>query len=162
MMGLHYACWIILPMLFFSPLNGLGFYALRIAFMGYAMFAVFAPGHFPAEAACLDAAEERTDFIALQTSASVNFRTGIIGRFFCGGLEYQIEHHLFPHVAHIYYPKMSPLVEEFCRQYGYPYRTLTWRQAIWKSLAVFRTPKRIETAAEALRAGRLPAPSAAS
>ena len=44
------------------------------------------------------------DFALLQTTASVNFRTGFIGRFVRSGLEYQIEHHLFPNLSHIYYP----------------------------------------------------------
>jgi fatty acid desaturase len=72
-----------------------------------------------------------------QTATTVNFRTGPIGRFLCSGVEYQIEHHLFPRISHVYYPELSPLVEQFCRERNYPYRTLGWFEAIWKSLATF-------------------------
>jgi linoleoyl-CoA desaturase len=39
-----------------------------------------------------------------------------------GGLNYQIEHHLFPHVCHAHYPALSALVRETCRDYGIKYR----------------------------------------
>ena len=38
-----------------------------------------------------------------------------------GGLNFQIEHHLFPQVCHVHYPAMSRIVEETCREYGVRY-----------------------------------------
>jgi linoleoyl-CoA desaturase len=40
---------------------------------------------------------------------------------YIGGLNYQIEHHLFPNICHIHYPKIAPIVEATAKQYGYPY-----------------------------------------
>jgi linoleoyl-CoA desaturase len=40
---------------------------------------------------------------------------------FVGGLNYQIEHHLFPNVCHIHYRKLSNLVRETAREFGLPY-----------------------------------------
>jgi linoleoyl-CoA desaturase len=41
--------------------------------------------------------------------------------FFCGGLNRQIEHHLFPRVCHIHYPALAPIVRETAREFGLPY-----------------------------------------
>ncbi|MFK7951620.1 MAG: fatty acid desaturase [Ekhidna sp.] len=40
---------------------------------------------------------------------------------FIGGLNYQIEHHLFPNVCSIHYPKISPIVERIAKEHGVPY-----------------------------------------
>jgi linoleoyl-CoA desaturase len=40
---------------------------------------------------------------------------------FVGGLNYQIEHHLFPQVCHIHYRAISPLVRETCQEFGIRY-----------------------------------------
>ncbi len=139
----HWATWVLLPMLFFAPIDVIGFYVLRMALMGYAMFIGFAPAHFPPEAEAAEADQKTADFILRQTATTVNFRTGRFGALLCGGVEYQIEHHLFPWIPPYYYPELSKTVSEFCRQHGYPYRTLGWGEGTWKSLAVFYRPKRV-------------------
>lgn len=40
---------------------------------------------------------------------------------YIGGLNYQIEHHLFPKVCSIHYPNISPIVEETAKEFGIPY-----------------------------------------
>ena len=40
---------------------------------------------------------------------------------FVGGLNYQIEHHLFPKVSHVHYPAISKIVQEKCKEYHLPY-----------------------------------------
>ena len=40
---------------------------------------------------------------------------------YVGGLNYQIEHHLFPRVCSVHYPAISPIVEEVAVKYGMPY-----------------------------------------
>jgi fatty acid desaturase len=144
-MVLHYLVWIVLPMAFFPVLNVLLFYLLRLCLLGYAMFAVLAPGHFPEEAILLEKVDmDEESFVLRQAATSINFRTGFLGRLLCSGLEYQVEHHIFPSLSHVYYPKVRPLVEEFCRDKGYPYRTLGWGEALWKSYQVFWRPKAVQ------------------
>jgi fatty acid desaturase (delta-4 desaturase) len=41
--------------------------------------------------------------------------------FLSGGLNYQIEHHMFPGTAHNLYPKMAPIIKEECAKEGIPY-----------------------------------------
>lgn len=153
----HVALWLVIPAVFFGPLPVLALYAVRVVLLGYGIFIAFAPAHFPEEAAFLDREGRsrpeyfrKADYILLQTSTTLNFRTGFFGRLFCAGVDYQIEHHLFPGYSHVYYPEMSRILKRFCEENGYPYRTLGWWEAIWKSLVVFRTPKPIYPRLEAL------------
>jgi fatty acid desaturase len=151
----HLVTWLVVPMFFFSPLAVIGVYALRTAIIGVALFTILAPGHFPAEAMCFSRDQrEAGDFYLRQTAATANFRTGFIGRFLCSGLEYQIEHHLFPGVSHIYLPRMAPAVQEFCARHGLPYCQFGWGEAIWKSYAVMFKPKVVRSCVESVRGAR--------
>jgi linoleoyl-CoA desaturase len=38
-----------------------------------------------------------------------------------GGLNYQIEHHLFSTISHIHYPNISKVVQQVCEQFNVPY-----------------------------------------
>lgn len=40
---------------------------------------------------------------------------------YAGGLNFQVEHHLFPNVCHLHYPKISKIVEATAHKYGVPY-----------------------------------------
>jgi linoleoyl-CoA desaturase len=57
-----------------------------------------------------------------QAETTVNFaRRSIIWTWFLGGLNFQIEHHLFPRISHVNYPALSKVVEQTCREYGVQY-----------------------------------------
>jgi linoleoyl-CoA desaturase len=43
---------------------------------------------------------------------------------FVGGLNYQVEHHLFPHISHVHYPEISKIVKSTAEQYGVPYKVM--------------------------------------
>jgi len=139
---LHYAFWIGLPLLFWPLPAVAGVYLVRGVLLGYAMYAVLAPGHFPAEARrTTEEARRAADFFTLQTEATVSFRTGWLGRFLCSGLEYQVEHHLFPNISHVHYPKVSMAVQAFCGEQGLTYHSHSWGMALWKSWMVLRSPQ---------------------
>ena len=56
----------------------------------------------------------------LQTTANFSRNNPFIN-WFVGGLNFQIEHHLFPNICHIHYRKISHIVERTAREYGLPY-----------------------------------------
>jgi linoleoyl-CoA desaturase len=43
---------------------------------------------------------------------------------FIGGLNYQVEHHLFPHISHVHYPRIAQIVKSTAQQYGLPYKEM--------------------------------------
>ena len=141
---LHYVVWVGLPMIYFPAIDVIAFNVVRFALMSYGMYALFAPGHFPAEAAMVRP-NCGGDVVAMQTLTTVNYRTGWLGRLICGGLEYQIEHHLLPSISPAHYPRLSGMVREYCERHGYPYRSFGWGEALWKSFAVFTQPKPVYT-----------------
>jgi linoleoyl-CoA desaturase len=145
-LAFHAATWIGLPLLVFPAADVLMFYALRSICVGIGLFVILAPGHLPREAACVMPAARNPNPATQQIRGTVNFRTGWLGRFVCSGLEYQIEHHLFPNVSHTRLPEVSVLVRDYCRLHGLPYRTLGWAEAVVKSFAVFVVPKPVVVA----------------
>ena len=56
----------------------------------------------------------------LKTTANFAPRNKIIS-WFVGGLNYQVEHHLFPRISHIHYPRISVIVANTCKKYDLPY-----------------------------------------
>jgi len=58
--------------------------------------------------------------------------------YYVGGLNYQIEHHLFPHICHLNYPRLAPIVRATCAEFGVCYNCYpTWREALashWREL----------------------------
>ena len=80
-----------------------------------------------------------------QVKSTMNFsaKSRVIG-WFVGGLNFQIEHHLFPHMCHLVYPKIAPLVEETCRDFGLPYHynpgLLSALRGHYRSLKLFGQP----------------------
>lgn len=148
---LHFVAYLGVPMFFFAPGDVLGFFLLRTTLLGYGMFFLQAPGHFPAEAARISPGHNKSDFVLVQTSNSVNFESGPIGRLFSSGLGYQIEHHLFPGMSHVHYRKLSPLIREICRREGLPYHVFGWDRVVWKCWMVFRTPRPVVAPSELLR-----------
>jgi linoleoyl-CoA desaturase len=57
-----------------------------------------------------------------QVYTSANWKSGsYIGTFLSGGLNHQIEHHLFPSMNIYLYPKIAHIVQDECRKFGLPY-----------------------------------------
>ena len=61
-----------------------------------------------------------TDWAVSQIESSSTVRGRLLG-FFHGGLNYQIEHHLFPRISHVHYYKMKPVIQEWCKKHNVKY-----------------------------------------
>ena len=114
----HAAIWsfIVFRQFGFGP--GLGFIAVQQMCYGLYMGLVFAPNH--KGMAELEPAEA-DDFLLEQVLGSRNVRPHPIVDFVYGGLNYQIEHHLFPTLARNRLRAAQPLVQAFCAERGIPY-----------------------------------------
>jgi linoleoyl-CoA desaturase len=68
-----------------------------------------------------------------QLSTTANFATeSKIVSWFVGGLNFQVEHHLFPRISHIHYPAINKLVKELCAKYDVKYIEYP---TVWSALA---------------------------
>ena len=65
----------------------------------------------------------RDDWGSHQMRTTVNFAVdNPVVTWFLGGLNFQIEHHLFPNLSHTHYPEISGAVREVAGEFGLPYR----------------------------------------
>jgi linoleoyl-CoA desaturase len=56
----------------------------------------------------------------LQTTSNFSTRSKIVS-WMTGGLNFQVEHHLFPKISHIHYPAINRIVQQVCAKYNVPY-----------------------------------------
>jgi linoleoyl-CoA desaturase len=59
-----------------------------------------------------------------QLHTTTNFgNDNVVLNWYCGGLNFQVEHHLFPNVCHVHYRKISKIVKQTATEYGLPYKS---------------------------------------
>ncbi len=118
--------YIAIPVYFVGVLPWLcGFFAMHLV-MGFTLAMVFQLAHVVEDTHFVDATENpqklEEEWAIHQVRTTANFAThNKIVNWFVGGLNFQIEHHLFPRISHVHYPAISRLVEETCREFGIRY-----------------------------------------
>ncbi|KAK4536496.1 hypothetical protein CDCA_CDCA08G2521 [Cyanidium caldarium] len=83
---------------------------------------VFTTGH-NALHVLTPAERQRLDFVQLQCHTTRNTTSSWFWDWFCGGLNYQIEHHVWPQLPRHSLPLASQLLRRFCAKYGITYQT---------------------------------------
>jgi linoleoyl-CoA desaturase len=58
----------------------------------------------------------------LHTTTNFGHKNRLLS-WYVGGLNYQVEHHLFPNVCHVHYRKLAPIVEQTAKEFGLPYKS---------------------------------------
>lgn len=66
----------------------------------------------------------------LETTSNFAKRNRVLS-WFVGGLNYQVEHHLFYNICHIHYKKIAPIVKKTAKEFGIPYYE---KQTFWQAL----------------------------
>ncbi|WP_240674898.1 fatty acid desaturase family protein [Cellulomonas endophytica] len=111
----------------FLPLGmAFAFLGVQMGLFGLYMGAVFAPNHKGMPIVPRDA---RVDFLRRQVLMSRNVRGGRFTDLMMGGLNYQVEHHLFPSMARPHLRRVQPIVREFCAKHGVSYTETTVLQS---------------------------------
>jgi len=136
---LLYHLYMLLPYFFISDMTFLewftGFLVIHyIAGLGLAM--IFQPAHvveetefpLPTEQGSLE-----NHWAEHQMRTTMNFATADpVFSWLVGGLNFQVEHHLFPTICHVHYPKISKIVEKTAQEFNIPYKKQrTWAGALW-------------------------------
>jgi linoleoyl-CoA desaturase len=76
----------------------------------------------------------RGRWYAMQVEASNNFKVARPFNVLCGGLEHQIEHHLFPSLPPQRLRQIAPEIEAACREHGVEYRSESWGRTLRKAI----------------------------
>ena len=108
------------------PGKAVGLPAVQLAVFGLYMGSSFAPNHIGMP---LVSPKLKLDFLRRQVLMSRNVTGGPLMSIFMGGLNYQVEHHLFPSMARPHLRKIQPLVAAYCAAEGVPYTQTT----LWQS-----------------------------
>jgi fatty acid desaturase len=107
----HYACWLVVPALVWSPLAAIGVYAAVWAVAGVCLALVFAPAHMGlpiVRTANHDWEHQLATTRDLQLPRAISF--------FFIGLDYQAEHHLFPRIPHQRLPMAAQITRAWCER----------------------------------------------
>jgi fatty acid desaturase len=114
----HLAGYVTVVFLVLSPVKAIVFIAVQQGLFGLYLGASFAPNH---KGMPILTADDNSDFLRRQVLTSRNVRGGWFTDLALGGLNYQIEHHLFPSMPSPNLRRAQPLIREFCLQRGLPY-----------------------------------------
>ncbi|MGP3970404.1 fatty acid desaturase family protein [Streptomyces sp. 6N223] len=101
-----------------SPVQAVCFLLVQQGLFGLYMGCSFAPNH---KGMPVFAKDDRTDFLRRQVLTSRNIRGRRLTDFALGGLNYQIEHHLFPSMPRPNLGRAQQIVRAFCARHGIPY-----------------------------------------
>ncbi|MEU6187823.1 acyl-CoA desaturase [Nocardia sp. NPDC047038] len=118
LLAAHAAGYLAAVFLVLSPGKAVVFIAVHQGLFGFYMGCTFAPNHKGMEVL---AEGESTDFLRRQVLTSRNVRGGRVVDAAFGGLNYQIEHHLFPSMPRPNLRRAKPMVEQFCVELEVPY-----------------------------------------
>ncbi len=116
--GLHVAGYLTTVLLVLPPWQALVFIAVHQGLFGLYLGCSFAPNH---KGMPMPDEEDDLDFLRRQVLTARNVRGGHVVDFALGGLNYQIEHHLFPSMPRSNLRHVQPIVRAFCADRGVPY-----------------------------------------
>ncbi|MGF1557327.1 fatty acid desaturase family protein [Paucihalobacter sp.] len=134
---IYVSMWIVLPLLILDLAWWkvlLGFFIMHYT-AGLILSIVFQLAHVMDEAEMPLPQENGTmknTWAIHQLLTTVNFSTkNRIVNWFTGGLNHQVEHHIFPNISHVHYTRISKIVKETAKEFGLPYKEYkTTRKAI--------------------------------
>ena len=124
---LYLTFYVVLPIMVWGFLPWVAGFLVLNAVMGLTLSLVFQLAHVVEatefEHVPLDETKHiETAWAEHQMKTTANFAMGNkLISWFVGGLNYQIEHHLFPRVSHVHYPAISKIVMEKCAEFNMPY-----------------------------------------
>jgi fatty acid desaturase len=101
-----------------APVQAVAFLAVHQGLFGIYMGSSFAPNH---KGMPVSGEDDKTDYLRSQVLTSRNIRGGWLTDFALGGLNYQIEHHLFPSMPRPSLRNAQATVRAFCARHGVSY-----------------------------------------
>jgi fatty acid desaturase len=118
LLAIHLAGYLAAVFLVLPPVKAIVFIGVQQGLFGLYLGASFAPNH---KGMPILGPADRSDFLRRQVLTSRNVRGGWFTDLALGGLNYQIEHHLFPSMPRPSLRRSQALIKQFCQQRGLPY-----------------------------------------
>lgn len=135
---LYISFYMVIPAMVWGVGPWLAGYFILNAAMGLTMSIVFQLAHVVENTEFETVALDETKHIEtawaehqLKTTSNFAMNNPIVS-WFVGGLNFQIEHHLFPKVSHIHYPAISKIVMAKCEEFNMPYNKY---DGMWEAVA---------------------------
>ena len=122
---LYVVFYVALPIYFVGFLPWLAGFFIMHLFMGLSLALVFQLAHVVENTEFIDGnviVKSEDEWAVHQVKTTSNFAVNNkVVSWFVGGLNFQVEHHLFPRVSHVHYPAISKIVKANCDKYNVPY-----------------------------------------
>ncbi len=123
---MYVVAYVAVPYYFLGGATFALFFCVMHFFKGNALALVFQLAHVVEEtefeAVGNDDKQIENEFAIHQVKTTANFAMkNILVNWYVGGLNFQIEHHLFPRISHVHYPALSPIVQKHCAMHGINY-----------------------------------------
>lgn len=141
---IHYALFLVIPIITIGFGNWLVGFLCFTAVAGFILSIVFQLAHtvehthFPMPDEKTGRIEEEWAIHQLKTTANFATNSKVIS-WLVGGLNFQIEHHLFPKISHVHYPQISKIIKKACEEYGIQYVEYPkMRQAVASHIAYLK------------------------
>lgn len=141
---LHYTLFLVIPIITIGFGNWLIGFLCFTAVAGFILSIVFQLAHtvehthFPIPDESTGKLEDEWAIHQLKTTANFATKNKLIS-WLVGGLNFQIEHHLFPKISHVHYPQISKIIRSACKEYGIQYVEYPkMRQAVVSHIAYIR------------------------
>ena len=118
LLALHFAAYLTAVFVLLSPVKAVVFILVQQGLFGFYLGCSFAPNH---KGMPVLGPGEKIGFLRQQVLTSRDVRGGWLTDTGLGGLNYQIEHHLFPSMPRPNLRRAQPLIAAFCAERGLPY-----------------------------------------
>jgi fatty acid desaturase len=118
LLGVHVAAYLTVLWVVLSPAQAVAFVIVHQGLFGLYLGCAFAPNHKGMPTLTRD---DELDFLRRQVLTSRNVTGSRLVDWLLGGLNYQIEHHLFPNMPRPNLRRAQPLIRAFCRHHGLAY-----------------------------------------
>ncbi len=110
---------------------------------GFILSCIFQPAHIMESSTYSSVDSDSNipnDWATNQVLNTVNFAPKArVFTWFVGGLNYQVEHHLFPSICHVHYTKLSKIVKETAEEFNLPYHVQpTFVSALWNHMKMLK------------------------
>lgn len=131
---LHFLLFVIVPVIVVGWLPTLVGLLIAGVVCGLCLATVFQLAHVVSgtEFKTIEAARVEDEWMIHQLNSTANFATkSKVLTWLLGGLNFQVEHHLFPKISHVHYPAINAIVQETCREYNVNYVEF---RSFWQAL----------------------------